>query len=365
MRSKVFIILGCLVTLLSTAWAQEGPQVKAYGFVVVNARYNTDCPADIPITIAAADTFGSFLITARQTRFGLNIKQNYDKFNVVGEIEVDFYGLSGSSPAGGVNQSAIRLRLANVKLQFKNVALTMGQAWSLFQPYFPKSVAQLAILGLSSAGNLWNRFPQVRLDYAKNNLTLQAAVLRPFGADVTPNITQGDQIGSGEKSEMPFFQARAAVKAGAVTVGVSGHFGKEDYPSADINTQAIAGDLLIKAGKATITAEGYAGENLPMFFSSVKTQTNPATNKIEAQSGKGGWGELSLKLSPKITFDASGGMEDVEDGLIKNTAGIVNLMYDLQPNLTIAGEVSTIKTERKNLDDCNNVTVNLGCKFNF
>jgi hypothetical protein len=350
---------------MSTAWGQEGPQVKMYGFVVANARYQNNSPADIPILVAAADTVGNFLITARQTRFGVNIKQDYNNLKATGQIEVDFYGLSGSSAAGGVNQSALRLRLANVKLQFQQVTLTIGQDWSIIQPYFPKSLAQLAILGHSSAGNLWNRFPQVRLDYVKNNLTLQGALVRPFGADVTPAITQADQIGSGEKSELPFFQGRAALKAGAVTIGLSGHFGREDYPSADINTQAVAGDVLIKAGKATITAEAYTGENLPMFFSSVKTQTNPTTLKIEAQNGKGGWGELSLKLTPKVTVNASAGMEDVEDGLLKNTAGMVNLMYDIQSNLTIAGEVSTIKTERKNQKDCSNVTVNLGCRFGF
>lgn len=219
MKKVICLTITVLLTLFAFAyvigpspvWAEEKVlEIKPYGFILVNAQYNDKIPTDIPVKTALTDTVSNFLITARQTRFGF--KMTYEAtWKIAGQIELDFWGLKGSGSNGAAMQSAPRLRLANFKITKENVTFLFGQDWTIFAPLNPTSWAHVSIPEFSSSGNLWNRFPQIRGEYKakigeNNSLLLQGALLRPLGADVTPAVTQAEQMGAGELAGLPLFK---------------------------------------------------------------------------------------------------------------------------------------------------------------
>ncbi len=424
----LFVFAGLLGQ--SPVWAEEKIlEIKPYGFILLNAQYNDNLPADIPFKVALSDTFSNFLITARQTRFGF--KMSYEAtWKIAGQIELDFWGLKGSGANGASMQSAPRLRLANFKINKENLTFLFGQDWTVFAPLSPTSWAHVSIPALSSCGNLWNRFPQIRGEYKtkvgeNNSLLLQGAVLRPLGADVAPAATQAEQMGAGEFNGLPFVQARAAFGVGkTATIGVSTHFGQEDFskyldkkigPANDtlVNkidektvTQAVAGDLSVKINWVSISGEGFFGKNLSMLFSNAylwfseyEYDTTTDHKKTLLKKGEpvealGGWGQISLSPpKTKVSFNIGGGIEILKeeqvDTLIfdpffsnrlkkntpqlwKNMTIFANVILTPIEKVTFALEVNNITTtykvheggaikEKDAKDNC----VNLACKFDF
>ncbi|HEX9912091.1 MAG TPA: hypothetical protein VGB01_02460, partial [candidate division Zixibacteria bacterium] len=274
------------------------------------------------------------------------------------------------------------------------------------------SMMHVAIPEFSSCGNLWNRFPQVRLEYKakiddKNSILFQAAILRPFGADITPTVNQTDEFGSGELANLPFVQGRvsANVEIGATgatgTIGGSFHFGQEDFRTAKndttisedkTNTMAFAGDAKFKYDIVTISGEAYLGENLTMLFSNAYLMSDSGARnqyKYEGVKTYGGWGEIFVKpKDSKFSFGGGVGLEFLDE------ADVSSLLSDkrfpsslpLWKNMTIFGtviyapfdkvsfglEFNNIKTTYKKIkdgkeveEDADNNSISLAFKFDF
>jgi hypothetical protein len=413
---KVLLVMVMAGVLSLAASAYGGDvDVQPYGFILVNANYNSHIDADIPVKVALNDTLGNFLITPRQTRFGLKMSMSAGEWDVSGKIELDFWGLKGSGANGGVMQSAPRSRLAYFQLKKDDIALSFGQRWVFFAPLSPASIAHVSIPEFSSCGNLWNRMPQLRFDYKTQagetgTVFIQAALLRPLGADVSPARTQGDQLGAGEFSQMPFVHGRFSFSSDKkVTVGVSGHFGQEDFYSAwngyaagyelkdeKTTTMAVAGDVKGKVDMVTLSGEGFFGQNLRMLFSNAHLRSEAASDgrKIEGVEVVGGWGQVSISPPSEtpVTINAGAGIEILKeehvDSLIfdpifgsskplwKNFTFFGNVMVKPINRVTIALEINYIKTTYKCLDsgsedveiceeDADNTSANIAFKFDF
>jgi len=410
------LVLGSMLAFATSVYAQNEVKVDPYGFVLVNANYNDAIAADIPVKAALGDTLdkGNFLITPRQTRFGLNMSYATD-WTISGKIELDFWGLKGSGANGGVMQSAPRLRLAYFQIQRENITLLFGQQWSFFAPLSPTSIAHVSIPEFSSCGNLWNRFPQLRFEYKAmagegNTMLFQFALIRPLGADVSPARTQGDELGAGEFSQMPFLQGRLSFAANkTAAVGFSVHFGQEDFHKADdsgirdkkTTTMAVAGDVKFIADMVTFSAEGFWGENLRMLFSNahLRSEYNSSndTYTIKGVEAVGGWGQVSISPPDyNVTFNLGAGMEALKEEhvdslvgnddyfnpkhnpqLLKNMTFFGNIMVKPVKRVTIAFEFNHIKTTYKAMEeetknamkiaekDADDNSVNVGFKFDF
>lgn len=404
----LFAAIAFIVFAASTYAAEV--EVKPYGFILVNANYNDAIKADIPVKTALSDTVSSFLITPRQTRFGF--KLNYEaSWKVAGVFEMDFFGLKGSGANGGVTQSAPRLRLANFKLTKNDFSLLFGQDWTIFAPLSPSSMMHVAIPEFSSSGNLWNRFPQIRLEYKaklddKNSLLLQGALLRPFGADVTPTVNQTDEFGAGELANLPFVQGRVAANFGtSATIGASFHFGQEDFftfwngrriiapdtfiiDDSKTSTMAVAGDLKLKVNILTLSGEAFWGKNLTMLFSNsfARSELTGSKYKVEGVGAMGGWGELMIKpANSKFSFGGGIGFENLKEEdvdslftdklfkssspLWKNMTIFATVMYAPFDKVSFGLEFNNIKTTYKTSTtvekDADNNSISFACKFDF
>ena len=414
MKKLVIILLFSVVLSFGVSSHAAEVIIKPYGFVLIDANYNSDTKADVPVKVGLADNSSNFLITPRQTRFGLRMTYEQE-WKVTAVIEMDFFGLKGSGANGGVMQSAPRLRMANIRLQKKDLSFVIGQDWSVFAPLNPASMMHVSIPKFSSSGNLWNRFPQLRAEYKfkideKNSLLLQGALLRPLGADITPAINQTDELGAGELSVFPFLEMRLAADIGpSATVGASIHYGQEDFYKAwngqkkidslnyalkdeKTSTLAIAGDAKIKSGIATFSAEAFWGENLTMLFSNAYLKSRAESDgqfKVEGVGAAGGWAELSLKpKNSKFTYGAGLGYEAlkekdvdslIQDALFKSATPMHKNMtifgmisYSPFSNFSCGLELNHIRTSYKKLEgtalagaDAGNTSIGLAFKFDF
>lgn len=414
MKKLVLMLMFSVVLSFGVSSHAADVVIKPYGFVLINANYNSDTKADVPVKVGLADNYSNFLITPRQTRFGFRMTYEQE-WKVTAVIEMDFFGLKGSGANGGVMQSAPRLRMANIRLQKKDLSFVIGQDWSVFAPLNPTSMMHVSIPKFSSSGNLWNRFPQLRAEYRfkideKNSLLLQGALLRPLGADITPAVNQTDELGAGELSVFPFLEMRLAADIGpAATVGASIHCGQEDFHKAwngekkvdsltyaitdkKTRTFAVAGDAKIKSGIATFSAEAFWGKNLTMLFSNAYLKSVAGSDgklRIDGLGAMGGWVELSLKpKNSKFNYGAGLGYEALKqkdvDSLIqdplfksatpmhKNMTIFAVISYAPFSNFSCGLELNHIKTSYKRLAgnalvgaDAGNTSLGLAFKFDF
>lgn len=404
--SSIFILALFLVSSAEEAKTTITP----YGFVLLNGVYNDNVSLDLPTLLAFdkstnvfTDTTTNFLMTARQTRFGLKFS-NDGPNKPEGAIEVDFFGLKGSGVSGGITQSAIRLRLAYFKLSTEKASFLFGQYWAPFAPLSPTSIAYVSILPLTASGNLWVRLPQVKIEYKtdineKNSVMFEAAVLRPFSGYFKPEVSQTEELGPGEWSGVPFFEGRISAKIQDETavIGISGHIGNEDFKKGTIvktspadtvkigkkvQSFGVALDFKVKYDKFSLCGEGFTGKNLPMFGSNVSIELQdadgqPTTNysavaDIVPKAVQGGWVQASADASDAISFNAGYGTEFIDHSNYKNQAVFGNVMIKSSNKTTFALEVMNIKTSYKypvptfvNKVNASNLGFNLGFKFDF
>lgn len=169
----------------------------------------------------------NFNMHPRLTRFGVDLDggvvQSLAGAKLTGKVEVDFFnsGLAGQSES----REALRMRHGWLKLTWGDLSLLAGQTNDLISPLFPVVNADLVMWG---AGNLGDRRPQVRIDWAKpmgeSKLLLQA-MAGLTGADDNQNLdANGSLFRDGDTSGRPTLQARAAfafpMAGGKAEVGV-------------------------------------------------------------------------------------------------------------------------------------------------
>jgi hypothetical protein len=407
MKKVLILSIILVIALFLCSSAEESKtQITPYGFVLLSGVYNDNITSDLPVvfgydkaTHSFSDSIANFLMTARQTRFGLKFS-NDGPNNPEGVIEVDFFGLKGSSASGGVTQSAIRLRLAYFKLSTEKASFLFGQYWAPFAPLSPTSIAYVSVLPLTTAGNLWARIPQVKVEYKaaineKNSILFEAAALRPFDAYFTPEVSQKEELGPGEWSGVPFVEGRisANIKDETAIVGFSFHAGNEDFKKGTVSvdgepldfgekvqTFGIAFDGKVKYDKFSLCGEYFDGKNLPMFGSHNSIELQDANDdptetfddivKIAPKTVRGGWIQLSATASENISFNVGYGREFTPSRLeYRNEAAFGNVMIKSSNHTTVALEVGNIKTTIKEPTrakvDASNLNFNFGFKLDF
>lgn len=399
-----------ITTLVASAplWAidvlpADSPvKIDLYGVVLANAYWNSSgvVGSDVPLwTVSGADLRvddHEFGIIARQTRFGFKVKApDVGSAKLSGVLEADFFG---GFPASGQAASFpdLRLRLGYVKLDWTNVSLTAGQDWIILAPLNPSTLSHFAVVGYAASGNLWLRYPQVRIDVTHpvgdSKLGFTAGIIRPVsGSDVPIGGTLTDTSGAGERSGMPFWQGRVfytkPIDQKALTLGFSGHYGKENYKlgtttitEKDLTTWAVAGDFVVPIGKAvSVQGEMYTGSNLDSFMGGINqgfklagTSFADATD-ITAIDTAGGWIQLSVTppSMSTVTFNVSYGVDNPDDKTLakgqrsENSTWMGSVICKPSKYFQTAFEYSRISTKYYNGvdNDANVINVAFGLWF--
>jgi len=327
-----------------------------------------------------AEKDDALYFTTRETRLGFDFYWKEDDIKTAAKLEFDFYGAG----ADAVNKAAPMLRHAYVKVAGKRWALLAGQTWDVISPLVPKTVNYSVAW---AQGNIGYRRPQVRFSTwadagDRARLTLDAAIARNIGADYCVYDSgwdpddSGDGVDDGADAATPVVQGRLGMSSdfsgdGMLALGVSGHYGEEEYRLFDsggneteeksLSSWSFNTDLTLRINKyACLKGEFFVGENLATYLGGVLQK---ADNIYDPLRSMGGWGMLSLAPTEKLTVNGGYSFDDPDEEEYSvaaptggstsvtstfksmNSLAFGNIMYDFTGNLTGMLEFSYMTTE--------------------
>ncbi len=355
--------------------------VELYGYIKLDAAYDTarmdngNFPRWV-LSESTNDNDDEFNMTARQSRFGLNIKgPDISDSKTSGKVEVDFY------EGGDENKNRLMMRHAYLQLDWpeSDFSILAGQTTDVISPLFPPTVNY----GIEWwSGNPGYRRPQLRLTKGfdvsgDSDLLFQCALTRTIG-DTGTGFDPGD---TGEDAGFPTLQGGAGYSFPLfadkkATVGLSGHWGKEEYDTdntgggIDYDTWSANIDITLPlAKKLTLKGEIWTGENLDTYFAGIGQGVNTTLRREIGSSG--GWTALSLGPFNKWRFNLGGGIDnpeedDLNDGnRTKNASIFGNVTYDINESVQMGLELSQWETDYKNQENGDSFRVQSSLIYNF
>ena len=314
MRHFFWIVCGLLLT--QATFAQNTPKFQPYGFVRLDAIFD-DSRLSHPqfpnyVQSEPRGSDGSLTIHPRLTRLGVKIAKQEITSNVSasGQIEIDFQN------GGRESRETPRMRHGFATLHFENAELLLGQTWDLISPLYPAPNSD----GLMwNAGNMGDRRPQLRATLKPNggNLTLSGALGMPNAVD-GKDLDGGGGLADldGADAAIPMIQGLAEINTNGLRLGLWGHWSREKTTTpvggkTAFDTYSLGGHFRLPFGKAWVQGEAFIGQNLSDVRGGIGQGVNTATGQ-EIES-KGGWAELGVKATDKVTLTAGGTIDDPKD----------------------------------------------------
>lgn len=306
--------------------------------------------AEVPVFAkagASADDYGGSAggraagLTARQTTMGGSVGVD----SVLGgsfsaDFELDFFAgaLSDSPPLF----PPPRLRTARGFMRWAKTELMVGSDTPLISDLDPVSVAGIAIPDFSTAGNLWNWLPQVRLTRELGvlhrndralHIALQGAVINPYTGDRHPQ--ESDGIDAGNRSGRPSLEGRMRLqwgleheattsqrigdRGGEIGFGVHQGWLRSDGDSLT-KSWAVSSDLRVGLSHGLeLRGEGYRGRLLRgLGGGGIGQNFAPSANATvslgEPLTDIAGWLQLNAQLTPTTIAGVGCGTDRVENG---------------------------------------------------
>lgn len=382
-----------------------GPaRLTPYGAIYFNAFSNSGGTnnADVPL-FATATGRGNTGASLRQTRLGVRLegaKVGNAKLGAI--LEADFFG--GFPSIGiGENFGVVRLRLANIRLDWEKTAVTFGQDWSVFAPVSPTSLAAAAIPQMAAAGNNWARLPQIRVDTKLHkNVLFQGAIAAQQTGDSATNAAFFLQPNSGSASRVPFLQGRfaftntnpfGAKKPGSI--GISGHYGRSRVFTGasniknEIDSLGVALDWNFPLhDRVSFSGEAFFGRNLAGFQAGIfqgynsefayRSGNSLIAGGVRGIGTRGGWAQLGFTpdaFGDKLSLYGSFGIDDPrnEDLLTtvprdlrnRNLAFALDAIYKFTPQFSLGTEFRRFYTGWTMSGNRTSNHVNLAAVYSF
>jgi len=394
LRQKINQIDKELESLKQTVMQQSGEQtdplpklvwsnldIQLYGYLKFDAAYDSSRIengnyAKWVENESPNDDDDQFNMTANQSRFGAKIKgPNGEDMTTSGLVEVDFYG-----PGVGVseNQGRLMMRHAYMKLDWpgKRFNIIAGQTSDVISPLLPSTVNYS--VGWWT-GNIGYRRPQFRLTkelgFEKGGfLKLEGALARTIGDS---SVTGTD---SGEDAGFPTFQGRASITLpNEATIGLSGHWGEEEYDTApsgqdkEFETWSINVDYTQPIRKKVkINAELFTGKNLDAYLGGIgQGVTLTGANQYEEIGSQGGWVAASLGPWDTTRYNVGVAMDDVERGNVNdgnrtlNRSVFGNVYCAVNKQTDIAFELSHWRTKYRGPGDGESLRAQMALIYKF
>ena len=375
-------------------------RVRLSGMVLLNLFHDRGAVdnLDVPTYSSAFGPYGltpTFGATVRQSELGLEVfGPELAGAKTRGQVQLDF---GGGFPAGaldGINTGIVRLRTANMRMDWNNTSLIVGQDSLFISPNSPTSFASLLVPSLGYSGNLWSWTPQVRLEHKFNladdeNVSVQAAIL--------DNVTGEPSFGShrlpqaGEASGQPAYAARTAwtkkINDKPFTLGASGYYSRQNWGSGWIaDGWAAVGDWRVPlSSRFEVSGEAYRGRAVGGLGGgigqSVLISANPTNfgrNFLPLNSA-GGWSQLKFLATSRLEFNGAFGVDSpfgrdlraipspagvYPNVLVANRSALANFIYRPRSDLLFSGEYRHLRTSQiLNYYSADQVNVTMGVLF--
>jgi len=333
--------------------------VKIFGTIVSNTFINTGEVnwLENPNIVTPAPALlpaGSFSSTLRQSRIGAVVEgPTIGSARANGFFAVDFLGGVPNFQTGQV-MGIPRLLYAFVRIEGAKTALEVGQDQMILAPRNPTSLAAMSFPDLYRSGNLYLRAPQVRVEHTfsagkSGDILAVAGILAPIAGDFAANaLTFVPPNLAGERSRWPALQARLAWRGKPAgggedkgwEIGLSGHYGREQYIAGVTPSWATALDFDGHSGRVGIGGEWFVGRNLDAFGGALG----------QLAKSTGGFLEGRLRATPRLEFNSGIGKDRLFDlsgypaALAGNTGVYANTIFRWTPELASSVEYRWLST---------------------
>jgi hypothetical protein len=328
--------------------------VKLSGLVLFNTYRdsgNVDL-ADVPsLAFPAPSGTGSLGASLRQTLLG--IQATGPKLlgaQSFADLSIDFAGGSPTTPYGGT-AGLIRLRTANLHLDWQNTSLTIGQDAPLMSPLSPTSYATLLEPALSWSGNLWVWTPQIKVE---RRLALNESSTLVFQGGVLDSLTEEEpefqeiEASPGERTRVPAIAGRLALDRSAAahypfTIGFGGYRARQSYSSfPEVGSWTVNADFKARAGHwFELSGEWYRGQAVGglgggIWTSVIFPDPDEPHTAVQALRSTGGWAQLKFTPDLRYEFNAAIGQDENfgQDLRVFTSPFTVNGYPALKKNLT-------------------------------
>jgi len=292
-----------------------------------------------------------------QTVLGLNYDGSQTLWGgtVSGSLYMDFFG--GTSLPNG---ELMRLRTASISLDWGSRTLMIGQDKPIFSPRNPDSFAQVGVAPLAGAGNLWFWEPQARFEQRfklGDQLTLRAEAGVVQTSEFLANVPSS--FAASLERYRPGAEARFEIAYGSeegrrIEIAPGFHYSVSHIAGTSVPSDVISLDWLIAPAEwLELTGAAYSGENLANFGLGAIRQgfTVLGPRDVLAIRAQGGWTQLTLRATSRLSFHLFGGIHDGRNrdllpaDIGYNHAYGGNFFYHLAPNVILSFEAAQMRTQ--------------------
>jgi len=304
------------------------------GMILFNGFVNThqvDIPASPAYAIAGSGSTG---LSVRQTVLGFDARGPHLLGALSrGDLHADFF--ADAAQSNYALAGILRLRTAHAMLDWKNTEAFFQLDRSLLEPNEPSSLVAVAQPELSWSGNLWTWNPQIGVKQQipitdSTRVQLQAAFIDTADQGL-PGSLSTSTVTQTERSRWPGTEARIGFERGrpdnVTRFGIGGYFSPHKTASGfRYNAWAATADLNIPLPRfIEVTANAYRGQALKglgaggyvNYVYRYKGDAEVAT----ALDDVGGWTQLKVKASPRLSFNTGYGIDNPFTKEIRSSIG--------------------------------------------
>jgi hypothetical protein len=328
--------------------------IKLTGTLLFNAFLNGKYSDDQQYPTTAQPTSGTSSTGAsfRQTVIGLEFTgPTWAGAKIGGTAYMDFFAGTSSS----LNH-LVRLRIATMDFEWKNTTLTFGQDKPIISPREPNSLAQVGVSPLTGAGNLWLWQPQARLEQRfsfseTSGLKAQVGMYETSESSTTvPAQYLNSQARGRPGYEGRFDFWRDFGSGRRIEIAPGFHYSTSHVAGSVVPSEIFSVDWLIApVAKLQFSGMFFSGQNVA-GLGSLRQGYSFFGDEIVPIHAEGGWAQISLPVTPRVTFNVYSGEEadrasDLLAGAIsRNLVTAGNFFYRFAPNVLGSFEVSRTQT---------------------
>jgi len=305
--------------------------------------------AEYPVTAVDRGP-GNAGATLRQTIIGLDYRgpQTFLGGSVHGNVYLDFFSATGTP---------VRMRTGEIEIDWLSRSLMVGVEKPIFNPREPSSLAQVGVSPLTGAGNLWLWLPQVRLEQdlhfgASSGLRAQLGVIQtreagPYAGSVFTGSVEAVRPGLEGRYEV--FHNLDSERRLEIATGF--HSSVTHAGGASIPSNLFSLDWFFNPHRRVeFTGAFYSGQNVAPLGEGYAQGFGIYDGSARAVHSRGGWGQLTLHVLPRLDFHLFSGQQDdnardlIAGRIAKNLLFGGNLYYRLAPNVLLALETTQLRT---------------------
>ena len=320
----------------------------------LNSAFNGGAQNSTVATQAAGPERGG--ATIRQTVIGLEYRgpETIWGGKVHGSLYMDFFGGSGQ-----LLDQVMRVRTGSIEIDWKSRSIMAGLEKPVFAPREPNSLAQVGVSPLTGTGNLWLWLPQVKFEQ-RLRFGSQTQLRAQVGLIAT---REGLAIQAGSfnpqlpTTSRPGLEGRIEFSHGGenrrIEIAPGFHTSSTHVANTSVPSNLFSFDVFAKPiSKLELTGAFYRGQNIMHLGTGAVRQgfvvfADGIATPVHSQ---GGWGQLTVIATRRLSFNFFGGLMDDRDldlpagriGLNQKYGG--NFFYRLAPNVLTGFEASQLRT---------------------